>query len=108
MFNLGPTEMLFFGIIALMLFGSKLPEVARNLGGSYRELRKGLTDFQREFQGWDRPDPRASSKPAYQAADTEKLEVSTPKFVPPPAGDAPADESSPALSHVGSGNPVQE
>jgi len=88
MFNLGPTEMVFFGVIALMLFGRKLPEVARNLGGSYRELRKGLTDFQREFQGWDRPDPRAHSKPAYQP-EPEKIETTAPKFVPPPADPAP-------------------
>jgi len=100
MFNLGPTEMMFFGVIALMLFGRKLPEVARNLGGSYRELRKSLTDFQREFQGWDRPDPRAYSKPAYQP-EPEKIEVSTPKFVPPGAEDTPADSST-------GGNPVQE
>ena len=106
MFNLGPTEMLFFGIIALMLFGSKLPEVARNLGGSYRELRKGLTDFQREFQGWDRPDPRASSKPAYQA-ESEKIETSSPKFVPPPPAESTADESNVALTASG-GNPVHE
>ncbi len=52
MFNLGPFEMALFGLIALMLFGKKLPEVARNLGGTYRDLRKQLTDFQREFQGW--------------------------------------------------------
>ena len=95
MFNLGPTEMVFFGIIALMLFGSKLPEVARNLGGSYRELRKNLSDFQREFQGWDRPDPRASSKPAqYVEAEAEKIETSAPKFIPPPAESNSAEEES--------------
>lgn len=95
MFNLGPTELIFFGIIALMLFGKKLPEVARNLGGSYRELRKSLTDFQREFQGWDRPDPRASSKPAWQQpVESDKVETTAPKFIPPPP---PAE-----------GNPVDE
>ncbi|MGN6137165.1 MAG: Sec-independent protein translocase subunit TatA/TatB [Aureliella sp.] len=103
MFNLGPTEMLFFGVIALMLFGRKLPEVARNLGGSYRELRKGLTDFQREFQGWDRPDPRATSKPAYQP-EPEKIEASAPKFIPPPAADSASDAGSASLA----GNPVEE
>lgn len=83
MFGLGYTEMVMFGVIALMLFGSKLPEVARNLGGSYRELRKGLNDFQREFQGWDKPDPRSSSTPAYHV-ESEKVETTTPKFTPPP------------------------
>ncbi len=45
--GLGYSEMFLFGVIALMLFGAKLPEVARNLGGSYRELRKHLNDFQK-------------------------------------------------------------
>ncbi len=84
MFNLGPMEMVMFGVVALMLFGRKLPEVARNLGGSYRELRKGLSDFQREFQGWDRPDPRSYSAPVHHN-EPEKLETSAPKFVPPSA-----------------------
>lgn len=98
MFNLGPFEMALFGLIALMLFGKKLPEVARNFGGTYRDLRKSLSDFQREFQGWDRPDPRASSKPAWQQPEPEqeKLEVSAPKFIPPPP-EEPAQ-----------GNPVEE
>ena len=29
----GTFEMLLFGVVALLLFGAKLPEVARNLGG---------------------------------------------------------------------------
>ena len=32
--SLGPAEMLFVGIIALLLFGKKLPEVARSMGKS--------------------------------------------------------------------------
>ncbi|MFO1064036.1 MAG: twin-arginine translocase TatA/TatE family subunit [Pirellulales bacterium] len=92
MFGLGYTEMLMFGVIALMLFGSKLPEVARNLGGTYRELRKNLNDFQREFQDWDKPDPRSTPKPAY-TPETEKVEAAAPKFTPPPAPE---------------GNPVEE
>ncbi len=55
--------MMAFGVIALMLFGSKLPEVARNFGASYRELRKHLDSFQREFQNWEHSEPVAK-KPA--------------------------------------------
>ena len=42
MFGLGPFEMVVIGVIAIMLFGGNLPEVARKLGGSYREFRRGL------------------------------------------------------------------
>ena len=64
MFGLGYQEMMAFGVIALMLFGSKLPEVARSFGASYRELRKHLDSFQREFHNWEHSEP-ASKKPAF-------------------------------------------
>ncbi len=43
------SQPLVFGIVAVVLFGKQLPSVARSLGGSYREFKKGLTDFQRSF-----------------------------------------------------------
>lgn len=43
--GLGYQEMLLFGVIALMLFGSRLPEVARNFGRTYRELRRKVDEF---------------------------------------------------------------
>ncbi len=83
--GLGYTEMFLFGIIALMLFGSKLPEVARNFGGTYRELRKKVDEFQREFRDWERSDPPATKKPTFTPDETERAEPTAPKFIPPPA-----------------------
>ncbi len=48
--GIGTFEMLLFGVVALLLFGAKLPEVARNLGGTYRGLKRSVDDFKREFQ----------------------------------------------------------
>ena len=47
--GIGMNEMVIIGIVAVVLFGKQLPSVARSLGGSYREFKKGLTAFQRSF-----------------------------------------------------------
>ncbi len=84
--SFGYTEMLLFGVIALMLFGSRLPDVARNFGRTYRELRKKVDDFQREFREWDKVDTTPNkSLPKYSSDDeVKRVEPSAPKFIPPP------------------------
>ena len=44
-FNIGFAEMALIGIVAVMLFGSRLPEVAGQLGKSYQQFRKGLDEI---------------------------------------------------------------
>ena len=44
MFGLGTGELLILGVIALLLFGKRLPETMRSLGGSVSAFRQGLTD----------------------------------------------------------------
>lgn len=43
--NLGATELLIILVIVVILFGSKrLPDLAKSVGTSMRELRKGMSD----------------------------------------------------------------
>ena len=42
--GIGTFEMMLFGVVALLLFGAKLPEVARNLGGTYRGLKRSVVE----------------------------------------------------------------
>jgi sec-independent protein translocase protein TatA len=50
-FGLGPTELIIVAIVALLLFGSRLPSVMRNLGKGYSEFHKGLRDVQKDLEG---------------------------------------------------------
>jgi sec-independent protein translocase protein TatA len=48
--GMGSYEMIVFAVIALLLFGKRLPEVARSVGSSLMEFKKGMQDVQSEIQ----------------------------------------------------------
>lgn len=64
--SLGFQEMIIIGGIAVLLFGKRLPEVARSLGSSYQQFRRGLQDLQGEFNAarysYDSHDPQSASR----------------------------------------------
>lgn len=83
MFGLSPAELMVVGVVAILLFGSKLPEVARSLGGSYRELRKGLSEFQEHMRVADLDRPPVKPKAIEHDEEESYVETTAPKFVPP-------------------------
>ena len=51
MFGLGISEILFIGVLALILIGpEELPEVARTLGRFMNEIRRGSESFREEIR----------------------------------------------------------
>ena len=94
MFGLGPFELIMIGVVAVILFGGNLPDVARKLGGSYREFRRGINEVQQQFKvaEYEAKKTMASIESAVTEApsnDDEEEEdeagPSVPKFKPPSA-----------------------
>jgi sec-independent protein translocase protein TatA len=81
MFGVGSGEMLMLMVIALLLFGKRLPEVARSLGKGMTEFKKGMYDIQDEITSVTSSRP-ASSQSRPIPADTRE-EAIAPKFEPP-------------------------
>ena len=89
MFGLGPTEMIVIGVVAVLLFGGKLPEVAKQFGSTYQQFRNGLHDMQQQFRMAEYEAKRNLSvddTPETSGVDEEDEESagpSVPKFKPP-------------------------
>ena len=83
--GIGPPELLIFGTIALLLFGKRLPEVARSLGQGLSQFKQGMSGLQEEFRKASEPPPKpapAKIAPAPVSAAVEQDD--TPAFAPPP------------------------
>lgn len=48
MFGLGAVEVGIIGVVAVMLFGSRLPKVARQMGQSIVEFKRGFLEIDSE------------------------------------------------------------
>lgn len=85
MFGIGPQEMVIVAVIGLLLFGKKLPEVARSLGKSMMEFKKGMSGMQEEFHSaMNNTNSHSSSTPSSRPMPRdERDEVTAPKFEPP-------------------------
>ena len=81
MFGLGPTEMLIVLVIAVLLFGKRLPEVGRSLGKGIIEFKKGLNDIKNEVDSATYAQPSTRVAQRYNADDHD--EPTAPKFEPP-------------------------
>jgi len=73
--------MLIFGIVAILLFGNRLPSVARSLGRSLVEFKKGMNELETEFKSSIYSEPTTTPRVTY----TDHSEPAAPRFEPPKA-----------------------
>lgn len=71
-------EWLIIGLVALLLFGRRLPEVARSLGQSVVSFKRGLRDLQDEVSTGDSAQRRIDSQKESEAASTTKTDTARP------------------------------
>lgn len=88
---MSPTTMIIVGIIAVLVFGKRLPDVARTVGKGLAEFQKGIQGIQTEITSAVTGDGPSAPRTVYH--DEEDHEGSTaPKFEPPPSPPRPPVE----------------
>ena len=80
--GLGPVELTIVGAVAVLLFGSRLPSVARSMGQSLTEFKKGMQGVE------DGVRDAMYAEPTDSIEYDDRQEPAGPAFKPPkPAGD---------------------
>lgn len=77
---LSPTHMIVILVVALLLFGNRLPEVARSIGRAINEFKKGMKEVGDDMSGDSPPGekPRLTGTDTHQST-TEQRKESTPE-----------------------------
>lgn len=97
MFNLSPMHLLVILVVALLLFGNRLPEVARSLGRAFNEFKRGLRDVNEGFGGDDpggkRDEERPRLKPPEEGvAHSDSARAKEPQLKEAPRRDLDPDD----------------
>ena len=91
MFNMGPYELVIIGVLAVVMFDKNLPDVAKTLGKTYRDFRKGLSDMQAQFNLDDEPVKSSRSSSIYND-DYEDYDMPEAPKIEPPTSEPTVEE----------------
>lgn len=69
--NVGWPEMIVVGVVLLLLFGRRLPEVGKSLGQGIVQFKKGLKDVQNEVEQASEPTQYESARPPLTAGGAD-------------------------------------
>jgi len=98
MMGISYSQLMIVLVVAVVLFGSRLPDVLRQLGRAYAQFRKGLSEFQYTLEDPEPPRYSQRSNPRITGPSATSTRVSdsidpgeedfarnaTPRFSPPP------------------------
>jgi len=111
--DLNPVTLMILGVLAILLFGDRLPEMARSIGKSWMEFKKGLQGIQEELHSAINDvsssvsssvsTPAITHQSPYATEDHE--EATAPKFEPPPAETAAKPLDSEPKAQTAEGEP---
>lgn len=85
--EMSPVTLLILGIIAVLLFGERLPEVARKIGKGLTDFQRGMREIEQELRSAVDSSTDAYSTSSYPSSTQEvpedEEESTAPKFEPP-------------------------
>ena len=86
--SMGIGEIALIAVVAVVLFGGRLPEVARTFGGYYSQFRKSLADIQNSIKTDLDVSQELDEIPPilHEASDFDDVDPA-PSFDPPPEED---------------------
>lgn len=94
-FGIGLPELLFIGVLALIVFGpEKLPELMGQFGRIVREIRRATSDVQTEFQRAINLELAEQSKPASSGTIDAPATARSGSSAPAPRSGGPGDAAS--------------
>jgi sec-independent protein translocase protein TatA len=92
LFDISPVTLMILGVLAVLLFGDRLPEVARSVGKYLMEFKKGMRNIEQElhsviYDATSTTTASSTSTPSITNDSQQSLnrdEATAPKFEPPP------------------------
>ena len=58
MFEIGNFQLLILAVLAVLLFGNRLPEIMRSIGKGVAQFRRGLNEIQKRGEDRDEQDKK--------------------------------------------------